>query len=108
MAKRNKSADQPVNEPAPIEQLYSVGKWSGQPQYKCNLCRFDCMREETILAHIEQVHFPVFLSEPARKPGGILIADKHGNVVNPDEPDLVGVYEVDLEEVLNNATNNLD
>lgn len=108
MAKRNKPKGQPVEEPAQIEQLYSVGEWSGQPQYKCQLCKFDCMRQETILAHIEQVHFPAFLSEPARKPSGILVADKNGNVVNPDEQALVGVYEINLEEVVNDATNNLN
>lgn len=107
MAKRAKKDGQKLEEPAVIEQLYAVGEWSGQPQYKCKLCPFDAMRQEAILQHIEQVHFPKFLSEPARTPSGILVADKNGNVVNPDEQALVGVYEVDLEEVVKNATNEL-
>ena len=108
MAKRQKKDGQQLEEPAVVEQLYSVGEWSGQPQYKCKLCPFDCMRQEAILSHIEQVHFPKFLSEPARTPSGILVADKNGNVVDQDEQHLVGVYEVDLEEVVSHATNNLD
>ncbi|PKN91106.1 MAG: hypothetical protein CVU44_21045 [Chloroflexi bacterium HGW-Chloroflexi-6] len=106
MAKRVKHESQQLKEPAVIEQLYTVGEWSGQPQYRCGLCQFDCMRQEAILQHIEQVHFPKFLSEPAKRPSGILVADKNGNVVS-QEQNLVGVYEVDLKEVLNNATNEL-
>ena len=108
MAKRPKKDGQKLEEPAVVEQLYSVGEWSGQPQYKCKLCQFDAMRPDAILRHIEQVHFPKFLSEPARTPSGILVADKNGNVVDQSEQHLVGVYEVDLEEVVNNATNNPD
>lgn len=102
MAKRT---DKPSEKPALIAQLYSVGEWSGLPQYKCTLCSFDSMRLDAMQAHITAVHLPA-VSEPKRIQS-ILVADKNGNVVDPaNDVSLVGVYEIDLEEVTNDGTNN--
>lgn len=102
MAKRASKPD----ESSLITQLYCVGEWSGLPQYKCTLCSFDSMRLDAMQAHITAVHLPA-VSEPKRMPSGILVADKNGNVVDPaSDASLVGVYEIDLEEVTKDATNN--
>lgn len=97
MAKRKQLRPEEVRltEPGPVdEQLYTVGEWSGLPQYVCKFCGFDSMREAAMRDHID-THFPS--SQPLTEPGKI----------QTDEQ-LIGVYEINLEEVLNDATSNSD
>jgi len=36
---------------------YTKSKWDGKPQYKCNLCAFDCLEnEERMLEHLLNAH----------------------------------------------------
>jgi len=50
-----------------VDDYYSVGKWKGLNQYKCNLCPFDSLSEQAIKNHIIDRHFPKPV-KPAVKP----------------------------------------
>ena len=76
---------------------YEVGSWSGLPQYRCLLCKFDTLNEDTIFKHIEETHQLGKQQSPS-----VLVADKRGNDVTDQvssEGDLNGMFEIELKEV---------
>lgn len=105
MARRKKqvSNETRLKEPGQ-EKLYRVGSWSGQTQYECTLCAFDTLHEDVMIEHIRSAHTLdslISLSEPvAARPAQTTDAG--------EDKSLIGVYEIDLEEVLNNATSSPD
>lgn len=107
MARRQRKKDDEValREPARIaEQPYTVGEWSGQPQYRCRYCDFDAMRLEAMLEHVKKAHFPEPSTMQENKAGhGIEMAASQSGRTR-----LIGVYEIDLEEVLSDGTSSID
>lgn len=61
-----------------VADYYSIGKWKGLNQYKCNLCPFDSLNERAIKDHIIDRHFPRPVA-PKVKPE---IFDRFGNKIN--------------------------
>ncbi len=60
-----------------IEDYYSVGKWKGLKQYKCNLCPFDSLDEKAIKAHIIERHMP----KPPRPIVEVKLVDRFGRKI---------------------------
>lgn len=56
MAKKKVSSDQlsVISEQKPAE--YSVGVWSGQAHYQCDLCAFDALEKAAMLEHLVNAH----------------------------------------------------
>lgn len=105
MARRQRGKDEvALKEPAPTEQPYTVGEWSGQPQYRCRHCDFDAMRLEVMLEHVENAHSP--------NPSPLIQESKAGDgsevAASQNATRLIGVYEIDLEEVLSDGTSSTD
>ena len=49
---------QEVKKVKTIDDFYSIGKWNGFDQFKCDLCKFDTLEEKAIKDHIKEVHMP--------------------------------------------------
>jgi len=58
MAKKTKEPEVEIPKVKTIEDFYSIGKWKGFDQFKCDLCKFDTLEEKVIKDHIINVHMP--------------------------------------------------
>ncbi len=60
-----------------LEDYYSIGKWKGLKQYKCNLCPFDSLDEKAIKDHIIERHMP----KPPKPVVKVAITDRFGREI---------------------------
>ena len=61
-----------------VEDFYSIGKWKGFDQFKCDLCAFDSLEEKVIKVHITKVHMP----KPVKPKVKVQLYDRFNNKVN--------------------------
>lgn len=61
-----------------IEDYYSIGKWKGFKQFKCDLCEFDTLEEKIIKVHIIEVHMP----KPVKPKVKVQLYDRFNKKVN--------------------------
>lgn len=74
--------------------LYSIGAWSGLPQYRCGLCEFDTLDEPVIIEHVE-MHKVGYSAAPPPAPPQIQEQD----LERGDSSDSDDVFEVELVEL---------
>ena len=60
-----------------VKDFYSLGKWNGLTQYKCNQCPFDSLDEKTIKEHIIANHMAI----PIKPKVEVEIVDRFKNVI---------------------------
>lgn len=66
-----------VNKVKTIEDFYSIGKWKGFDQFKCDLCAFDSLEEKVIKEHMTEVHMP----KPVKPKVELKLYDRYGHEV---------------------------
>ena len=78
MDKEKKVEKKPeVKKAKTIKDYFSVGKWKNLKQYKCNLCAFDSLDENSIKAHIIEQHMP----KPPKPKVEVKLLDRFGREV---------------------------
>ena len=77
-AKKSPEAKKPeLKRVKTVEDFYSIGKWKGFDQFKCDLCAFDTLEEKVIKDHLKEVHMP----KPVKPKVALKLYDRFGNEV---------------------------
>lgn len=60
-----------------IKDYYTLGTWKRFTQYKCSLCPFDSLDEESIISHINERH----IIQPPRPVKQVTLFDRFGREI---------------------------
>ena len=97
--------EEPLRKAQP-EGPYQVTKWHGMARFECELCFFDTLEEAKMLEHLRKKH--AVKSKTEKEPVEEGATGEKDDVIKPEEKDLVGVYEIEVEEIKDDSKNSIN